>query len=99
MLKRKRGLFGYRMKHKKNMAVTVARRRSAELHSAVSQICNLRRARGSNPPRQAERFAEYNSAIRQMENLRYFAGASLRQALLHFQSSGPAHRCAFTGFF
>ena len=75
------------------------RRRSAELHSAVSQICNLRRiGRGQRvgPVRHA---AEYNSAIRQIENLRYFGGGSPRHALLDLQSSGAEHRCAFTGLF
>ncbi|HEX9047414.1 MAG TPA: hypothetical protein VF988_10340 [Verrucomicrobiae bacterium] len=51
--------------------------RSAELHSAVSQICNLRAVaepeglakRESCPS--CERFAEYNSAIQQIKNLRY----------------------------
>src|SRR6185369_6731138 len=45
--------------------------RSAELHSAVSQICNLQRARRFESPRACERLAECNSAIQQIENLRY----------------------------
>jgi hypothetical protein len=45
--------------------------RSAELHSAISQICNLQRARRFGNSRVCGRFAECNSAIRQIENLRY----------------------------
>lgn len=76
-----------------------ARRRSAELHSAVSQICNLRSVDIAGAVGVFGRPAEYNSAIRQIENLRYFAGTFPRQALLHFQSSGAAHNRAFTGLF
>ncbi len=74
--------------------------RSAELHSAVAQICNLRRARSSNPPRQVERFAEYNSAIQQMENLRYVASRFPRAipallASFRFRVSGFSRRSDF----
>ena len=44
---------------------------SAELHSAVSQICNLRAADNSEARVISERPAECNSAIQQIENLRY----------------------------
>jgi hypothetical protein len=44
---------------------------SAELHSAVSQICNLRRVGPSKALRKCLRTAEYNSAIRQTTSLRY----------------------------
>jgi len=47
--------------------------RRAELHSAVSQICNLRRCWNAQAVRVAGRFAECNSAIRQIKNLRYAA--------------------------
>jgi 4-hydroxy-3-methylbut-2-en-1-yl diphosphate synthase IspG/GcpE len=72
--------------------------RSAELHSAVSQICNLRRWRNTKAVRAAGRFAECNSAIRQIKNLRYEVLVP-RHALLHFQSSGAAHSRALTGLF
>ena len=75
-----------------------AGRCSAELHSAVSQIFNLRRVEKRGGCRAVGRSAEYNSAIRQIKNLRYGVGAFPRQALLHFQSSGEAHSPAFTGF-
>ena len=71
--------------------------RSAELHSAVSQIFNLRRVKKIGGLRVGWRSAECNSAIRQIENLRYFACP--RTALLHCQSSGVAHSLAFTGLF
>ncbi|SRR6266487_50191 len=80
-------------------APRIARKRSAELYSAVSQICNLPLSRNPQVAGKVGRSAECNSAIQQIENLRYFAGASPRQALLHFQSSGAAHRRAFTGLF
>jgi hypothetical protein len=80
-------------------ALTVARSRSAELHSAVSQICNLRRAGTSQRVRLLQHPAEYNSAIQQIENLRYFGGGSPRHALLHLQSSGVEHKRAFIGLF
>src|SRR6266487_2611798 len=79
-------------------APRIARRRSAELHSAVSQICNLRRSRNPKAVGKIARLAECNSAIQQIENLRYNGFAS-RHALLHFQSSGAAHKRAFTGLF
>ena len=80
-------------------ALTVGRSRSAELHSAVWQICNLRRVGTGQRVGQARHSAEYNSAIQQIENLRYFGGGSPRQALLHFQSSIVEHKRAFTGLF
>ena len=83
----------------KTARATSARRRSAELHSAVSQICNLQGVKIFQRPLDGARPAECNSAIRQIENLRYVAGASPRQALLHFQSSGAAHSFAFNGLF
>jgi hypothetical protein len=72
--------------------------RSAELYSAVSQICNLRLVASKQVAGVVERFAECNSAIQQINNLRYFA-AGWRHALLHFQSSGVAQSRAFTGLF
>jgi ACS family hexuronate transporter-like MFS transporter len=45
--------------------------RSAELHSAVSQISNLRAAAKREDATSAEASAECNSAIQQIENLRY----------------------------
>ncbi len=78
-----------------NMKIETRSERSAELHSAVSQIFNLRCCRNAKAVRVAGRFAGCNPAIRQIENLRYDA----RQALLHFQSSGAAHSRAFTGLF
>ncbi len=73
------------------------RQRSAELHSAVSQNCILQRSAEGEALRAFERLAEWNSAIRQTTSLRYDVGACPIQALLHFQSSGAAHRPAFTG--
>ena len=84
------------MKVQMSALMKAALRSSAELNSAVSQICNLRRRRLAKALRNGERSAECNSAIRQIENLRYFGA---RQALLHCQSSGAAHRPAFTGLF
>src|SRR5438874_1930680 len=49
----------------------LARRRSAELHSAVSQIWNLRTVRTTQSLRNFPRFAECNSAIQQIKNLRF----------------------------
>src|ERR1051326_8788549 len=49
----------------------VAGARSAELQSAVSQICNLRRVGTGRRVARIRPSAEYNSAIRQIENLRY----------------------------
>ncbi|HEX9046259.1 MAG TPA: hypothetical protein VF988_04475, partial [Verrucomicrobiae bacterium] len=52
---------------------------SAELYSAVSQICNLRgvaepgRSAEHEGPPNCERPAECNSAIQQIKNLRYYA--------------------------
>src|SRR5262245_26849644 len=82
----------------------LARRRSAELHSAVSQICNLQRADQSGTSGRIQRSAECNSAIQQIENLRYvaaryFVDGSPHQALPHFHSVGAAQSLAFTGLF
>ena len=44
---------------------------SAELHSAVSQISNLRRAKNWEPLRRLERPADCKSAVQQVKNLRY----------------------------
>src|SRR3989454_7322328 len=44
---------------------------SAELHSAVSPICNRRAVRRDPPADTFEPSAEYNSAIQQITNLRY----------------------------
>jgi hypothetical protein len=46
-------------------------RRSAELHSAVSQNCILRGVRNLGSQVTVERPAESNSAIQQITNLRY----------------------------
>jgi hypothetical protein len=81
--------------------ITAAQGCSAELHSAVSQICNLRSRWLAKANWNIRRAAECNSAIQQIKNLRYDAWRDVafasRQALLHFQSSGAAHRRAFTG--
>ncbi len=44
---------------------------SAELHSAVSQICNLRQLGTGQRVGPFQHAAEFNSAIPQIENLRY----------------------------
>ena len=77
-----------------------ARTRSADLQSAVSQICNLRSVGRFGALRSLPRPAECNSAIQQIENLRYDpADAQPFHALLHGQSSGVAHNPAVTGLF
>jgi putative membrane protein insertion efficiency factor len=53
--------------------------RSAELHSAVSRICNPPGVANSEAI-SGSRFAECNSAIQQIENLRYGGGAELRHS-------------------
>ena len=63
----------------KAAALSVARSRSAELHSAVSQICNLRRVGRGKSVGLLRHLAECNSAIQQIENLRYSRGVSPRQ--------------------
>jgi len=73
--------------------------RSAELHSAVSQIFNLLDGRKCRRLSAISRLAECNSAIRQITNLRYEAGAASRHALLHFQSVTAWHKRALTGLF
>ena len=52
-------------------AIAGASDRSAELHSAVSQISNLRAAQKPDAPGNPEPSAESNSAIQQIEKLRY----------------------------
>jgi hypothetical protein len=47
---------------------------SAELHSAVSRICNPLSARKTGRLGVVERSAECNSAIQQIKNLRYACG-------------------------
>src|SRR5438876_992651 len=64
------------------------RMRSAELHSAVSQICNLPAARYPQRVGMFERPAEYNSAIRQIENLRYGVVACLWQTQMTADHGG-----------
>ena len=85
-------------KRKQNQAAETVRAhyRSAELHSAVSQNCILRPVRRFHSLTNSERSADRKS-IQQIENLRYFAGASPRHVLLHFQSSRVGHSRAFTG--
>ena len=48
-------------------------RRSADLQSAVSQVCNLLAAFPSNVIESAGGSADYKSAIQQIANLRYAA--------------------------
>lgn len=71
----------------------------AEWGSAVSQIFNLRNVPASQRFQKNFRPAECNLAIQPIENLRYFAVASPRHALLHFQSTVVPHKLAFTGLF
>jgi hypothetical protein len=59
-------------------ALSLTRSRSAELHSAVSQICNLRRVGANQRDARGGPSAEYNSAIQQIENLRYDAVSASR---------------------
>jgi hypothetical protein len=79
-------------------STTAARRRSADFQSAVSQICNLQTVRRGEDSPLILSAADYKSAIQQIENLRY-GDCPSRQALLHRQFSGAAHKRAFTGFF
>jgi hypothetical protein len=67
----------------KQRYIGFAPRRSAELHSAVSQICNLLRAGRKLTPRFVQHPAECNSAIQQIENLRYNCLGPRRSAELH----------------
>ena len=55
----------------RNLELRAHRRRSAELHSAVSQVCNLRAVEVTRALLKFQRPAECNSAIQQIENLRY----------------------------
>ena len=80
----------------RKLEVRARRRRSAELHSAVSQVCNLRGVEVTRAFLMFQRPADCKSATRQIEDLRYFA--SPRHALLHRHSSGTRHRPATTGF-
>ena len=80
-----------------NMKATT-RNRSAELHSAVSQICNLRGVGSIETLGNLPRPDECNAAIQSIGNPRYLCSGP-RQALLHRQSSGAAQRPAFTGLF
>ena len=45
--------------------------RSADLQSAVSQVCNLRIVRNPKSPGSDRRLTDYKSALRQFKNLRY----------------------------
>jgi len=80
----------------RNLELRARRRRSAELHSAVSQVCNLRGVEDSNALPSTQSPAEYNSATLRFNNLRYVV--SPRHALLQRHSSGARHRPATTGF-
>ena len=55
----------------RKLEVRARRRRSAELHSAVSQVCNLRGVEVTRAFLKFQRPAECNSAIQQVANLRY----------------------------
>ena len=63
---------------------------SAELHSAVSRICNPPAVSWPHGPRWPRRHAEYNSAIQQIENLRY--RESSRRALTLTESNSASER-------
>ena len=80
----------------RDLELRARRRRSAELHSAVSQVCNLRGVEVTRALLKFQRLAEYNSAVQQIEDLRYFP--SQRHALLQRHSSGAVHRPATAGF-
>ena len=67
--------------------------RSAELHSAVSQIWNLRRVGKPNPAGVFARLAECNSAIRQIENLRYEEVPSALSSETQICATGEAGVC------
>ncbi|HEX9045734.1 MAG TPA: hypothetical protein VF988_01795, partial [Verrucomicrobiae bacterium] len=62
---RERGVITNRRRH------DAAEGGSAELHSAVSQICNLQRVNEYGSALNCEGPAECNSAIQQIKNLRY----------------------------
>jgi len=55
----------------RDLELSTHRGRSAELHSAVSQVCNLRGVEVTRALLKFQRPAECNSAIQQIENLRY----------------------------
>ena len=70
-----RGMFGKGIKRPVKAAQSqTARRRSADLQSAVSRICNPLVAESIRHLRVFGRLAECNSAIRQSATLRYGAG-------------------------
>ena len=74
-----------------------ARNGSAELHSAVSQICNLRDAAQFRRRASLSWFAECNSAIQRITNLRYEAWAAHKSDKLFTMdlhiARGNAARC------
>ena len=82
----------------RNLELRARWRCSAELHSAVSQVCNLRRAGITNPPLHFPRPAGCKPGTRQIENLRYGFGASPCHALLQRHCSGSPQSRASTGF-
>ena len=55
----------------RNLELRARRGRSAELHSAVPQVCNLRSAGTKSTPPVSQRPTDCKSAIQQIENLRY----------------------------
>src|ERR1041385_6370516 len=70
----------------------VADARSADLQSAVSQVCNLRIV-GKIPSLGSDRrLADYKSAIRQIENLRY--GKQIPAASQSSTTNAPCLACA-----
>jgi hypothetical protein len=67
---------------------------SAELHSAVSQIFNLRNVREHQRSGKSLRPAECDPAIQQIENLRYFASATqTEQTFYNGFTRGAGNRC------
>ena len=55
----------------RDLELRAHRRRSAELHSAVSQVCNLRGVEVTRAFLKFQRPADCKSAIQQVANLRY----------------------------
>ena len=55
----------------RDLELRTHRGRSAELHSAVSQVCNLLGVEVTRAFLKFQRPAECNSAIQQIKNLRY----------------------------
>jgi len=80
----------------RDLELRARRRRSAELHSAVSQVCNLLGVEVTRALLKFQSPAECNSAIQQIKFLHYFT--SPRHTLLQRHSSGSRHRPAATGF-